>query len=65
MKIQTTISYDDFEILTDFCNTEHISVSALLNVLVTDFLGCTDKTRVAEVTNEAQKIKPGRPKQGW
>jgi hypothetical protein len=65
MKIQTTISDDDYEILTDFCNTERISVSALLNVLATDFLECTDKAKVTETVSKALKIKSGRPKQGW
>ena len=60
--VQTNISDDDFEILTDFCNKERISVSSLLNALVTDFLECTDKKRVADITAEAQKIKPGRPR---
>lgn len=65
MRIQTVIPDDDFEILTDFCNTERITVSALLNVLTTDFLECTDKKRIAYITEEARKIKSGRPKQGW
>ena len=62
MRIQTVITDDDFEILTDFCNNERISVSSLLNVLVTDFLECTDKNRVASIVEEARKIKSGRPK---
>ena len=60
--VQTNISDDDFEILTDICNRERISFSALLNVLVTDFLECTDKKRVADIMAEARKIKPGRPR---
>jgi hypothetical protein len=62
MRIQTVVTDDDFEILTDFCNNERISVSSLLNVLVTDFLECTDKERVATIVKEARKIKSGRPK---
>lgn len=62
MRIQTVIPNDDFEILTDFCNTERISVSALLNAVVTEFLECTDKKRVAYIIEEAKKIKSGRPK---
>ena len=62
MRIQTSISNDDFEVLTDICNTERISVSSLLNALVTDFLECTDKKQVASIIEEAQKIKSGRPK---
>lgn len=60
--VQTNISDDDFEILNDICNGERISFSALLNVLVTDFLECTDKKRVADIMVEARKIKPGRPR---
>ena len=62
MRIQTVITDDDFEILTEYCNYERISVSSLLSVLVTDFLECTDKERVATIVKEAQKIKSGRPK---
>ena len=64
MRLQAYISDDDFEILTDFCNTERISVSALLSTLVVDFLETTDKKHVAYITNEAKKIKSGRPKEG-
>lgn len=64
MRLQAYISNDDFEILTDFCNTERISVSALLSTLVVDFLETTDKKHVAYITNEAKKIKSGRPKEG-
>ncbi len=64
MRIQTNISDDDFEVLTDFCETERISVSALLSTLVIDFLETTDKKHVAYITSEAKKIKPGRPKEG-
>ena len=62
MRIQTVITDDDFEILTDFCNNERISVSSLLNAVVTDFLECTDKNRVVSIIEEARKIKSGRPK---
>ncbi len=65
MKIQTVITDDDNEILLDFCDTERITVSALLNVLVTDFLECTNKERVAYIIAEARKIKPGRPKNDY
>lgn len=65
MRIQTVISDDDFEILTEFCNADNLSLSSILNVLVTDFLDCTDKDRVAYIVEEAKKIKSGRPKQGW
>lgn len=64
MIIQTNLNDDDFEILTDFCNSAHISVSALLKTLVLDFLNTTDKRRIAYIVGEAQKIKPGRPKEG-
>ena len=64
MRLQAYISDDDFEVLTDFCNTERISVSALLSTLVVDFLETTDKKHVAYITNEAKKIKSGRPKEG-
>lgn len=62
MRVQTVIAEDDFEILADFCIENRVSVSSLLNALVTDFLECTDKTRVASVVNEALKIKSGRPR---
>ena len=54
MRIQTNISDDDFEVLTDFCETERISVSALLSTLVIDFLETTDKKHVAYITSEAK-----------
>lgn len=63
MRLQTYISDDDFEILSDICNTERISISALLATLVADFLGST-KTENAHIINEAKKIKSGRPKEG-
>jgi hypothetical protein len=64
MLIQTTLNNEDFEILTDFCNSERISVSALLKTLVVDFLDSTDKEHIAHIISEAKKIKPGRPKEG-
>lgn len=65
MVVQTVINNDDFEILTNICDTENTSVSALISAIVTDFLECTDKERVATVIAGARKIKSGRPKQGW
>ncbi len=65
MRIQTTVSRDDYEVLSDFCRKQRISLSSLLNALITDFLDCTDKERVADIIAKAQKIKSGRPKQGW
>lgn len=62
MRIQTNITDDDFEILTDFCNTERVSVSAVLNALVTDFLDTTDSVHRKKIINDALKIKQGRPK---
>ena len=64
MRIQTHISDDDFEVLTDYCTAERVSVSALLSTLVIDFLETTDRKHVAYITSEAKKIKPGRPKEG-
>lgn len=64
MRIQTYISDDDFEILSDYCATERISASALLSTLIVDFLDSTDKEHIAYITNEAKKIKQGRPKEG-
>ena len=63
MRVQAYISDDDFEILNDICDTERISISALLTTLVSDFLGAT-KTQNAHIISEAKKIKPGRPKEG-
>ena len=65
MRIQTIVSRDDYEILSDICRKNRISISSLVNALTTEFLDCTDKERVASVIEEAQKIKSGRPKQGW
>ena len=55
---------DDLEILTVFCISERVSVSAVLNALVTDFLDTTDTEYRKKITNEALKIKQGRPKVG-
>ena len=63
MILHTAINNEDAEILNGFCETEHISISALLNALVSDFLDCTDKTHINNVVNRAKNIKPGRPKQ--
>ena len=65
MRIQTIVSRDDYEILSDFCRKQRISISSLANALITDFLDCTDKERVLSVVEVAQKVKSGRPKQGW
>ena len=62
MRIQTNITDDDFEILTDFCISERVSVSAVMNALVTDFLDTTDTEYRKKITNEALKIRQGRPK---
>ena len=63
MIIHTSLADDDVEILQDYCNENHISVSALIKTLVTDFLNTSDRKHVDYITNEAKKIKPGRPKQ--
>jgi hypothetical protein len=62
MRVQTIVSRDDYEILGDICRKDRISISALVKALITDFLDCTDKERVASVIEEAQKIKSGRPR---
>ena len=64
MRIQTNITEDDFEILTDFCIKERVSVSAVVNALVTDFLDTTDSAYRQKIISEALKIKQGRPKVG-
>lgn len=64
MRIQANISDEDYEVLADFCNTERISVSALLNSLVIDFLDSPDKEHISYILSEAKKIKQGRPKEG-
>lgn len=65
MRIQTIISRDDYEILGDICGKNRISVSSLANALITDFLDCTDKERVAYIIAKAQEIKSGRPKSDY
>lgn len=61
--IHTSLSHEDAEILQEYCEENHISVSAIIKALVSDFLDTKDKERVNHITNEAKKIKPGRPKQ--
>ncbi len=63
MLIQTNLNIDDFEVLSDFCNSERVSVSALLKTLVVDFLDSTDTERRLYIMSEAKKIKQGRPKE--
>ena len=63
MIIHTSLSEADVEILQEYCEEHHISVSALIKTLVTDFLDTTDKAHRNYIINEAKKIKPGRPKQ--
>lgn len=62
MLIQTNLKGFDYEDLTDFCNKERISRSALVTSLIKDFLETTDKERRDSIVNEAKKIRPGRPK---
>ncbi len=64
MRIQTNITDDDFEILTDFCIKERVSVSAVINTLVTNFLDTTDTAYRNKIIEDALKIKQGRPKAG-
>ena len=64
MKIQTNITDDDFDILTDFCIKERVSVSAVVRTLVTNFLDTTDTAYRNQIIEEALKIKVGRPKAG-
>jgi hypothetical protein len=64
MKIQTNITDDDFDILTDFCIKERVSVSAVVRTLVTNFLDTTDTAYRNQIIEEALKIKVGRPKVG-
>lgn len=61
--IHTTLSNEDAEVLTDFCNANNITVSAIIKALVSNFLDTNDKTYIEHITKEAKKIKPGRPKQ--
>lgn len=65
MRIQTIISRDDYEILGVVCGKNRISISSLANALITDFLDCTDKEKVAEIITKAQKVKSGRPKNDY
>ena len=62
MIIHTSLSKSDAEILQEHCEKNHISVSALIKTLVTDFLDTSDTEHVNYITNEAKKIKPGRPR---
>ncbi len=64
MRIQALINSDDYEELTDFCQRERISTSALINALVLDFLDTPDKEHIRNITDAAKKIKQGRPKEG-
>lgn len=64
MLVQTTLSSEDFEDLTDFCNREGISRAALINSLIKDFLETANKERRKSIVDEARKIRPGRPKEG-
>ena len=64
MKIQTNIKDDDFDILTDFCIKERVSVSAVVRTLVTNFLDTTDSAYRNKIIEDALKIKVGRPKAG-
>ena len=64
LKIQTNITDDDFDILTDFCIKERVSVSAVVRTLVTNFLDTTDTAYRNQIIEEALKIKVGRPKAG-
>ena len=64
LKIQTNIKDDDFDILTDFCIKERVSVSAVVRTLVTNFLDTTDTAYRNQIIEEALKIKVGRPKAG-
>lgn len=63
--IHTTLSHEDAEILQEYCEENHVSVSAIVKALVSDFLDTHDKKHVDYITNEAKKIKPGRPRQAY
>jgi hypothetical protein len=63
--IHTTLSDADAETLQDYCNDNHVSVSAVIKALVSDFLDTNDKDHVEHIINEAKKIKPGRPRQTY
>lgn len=60
--IHTVLSHEDAEVLQEYCYDNNVSVSAIMKALVTDFLDSQDKNHVTHITNEAKKIKPGRPK---
>lgn len=62
MIVHTSLLDSDVEVLQDYCNEHHITVSALVKTLINDFLETNDKRHVEHITNEAKKIKPGRPK---
>lgn len=61
--IHTSLDPADAEVLRDFCNDNRVSMSAVIKVLVTDFLDNANKSTVDRVLSEACKIKLGRPKQ--
>lgn len=62
MVIHASLSDSDAEVLLEHCESNRISVSALVKTLVTNFLDTNDKEYVNNITNEAKKIKPGRPR---
>lgn len=62
MVIHTILSTEDAEVLKDYCDNNHVTISAIMKVLVTDFLDTSNKEHVKNITNEAKKIKPGRPR---
>lgn len=62
MIVHTSLSKSDVEILQDHCEKYNITVSALIKILVTDFLDTNDKERINYISNEAKKVKPGRPR---
>lgn len=65
MVLHTSINEEDCEILLDYCQENHISVSALIRTLVADFLDTSDRNHIDYITNEAKKIKQGRPRQDY
>lgn len=62
MLIHASLSDTDAEVLIEHCDRHRISVSSLVKTLVTNFLDTNDKEYVEHITNEAMKIKPGRPR---
>ncbi len=60
--LHTKIDSDDAEILKSLCDNNNVSVSALLNALIDEFLECKDLIVIDRIIQKARRIKQGRPR---